>query len=253
MINTIDRGSGPAIVWIHGFPLSSAIFEPQLSIPGVRHIVPDLPGFGASLPSDGPMTMDDYADAVAGAMRSLGVAKATLAGVSMGGYVLFAMLRRHPALASAAILIDTKEAPDSAEAREGRATMAESVRRDGVGGVIAQMYPKMLTPETIALADWRAETAMRAMKSASVAGVTAALAAMASRPDSADTIRATAIPVLAVAGDRDAITPPADAERMASLAVDGTLAVIPDAAHLSNVERPAEFNRTVQAFLDRPR
>ncbi|MCM2317224.1 MAG: alpha/beta hydrolase, partial [Thermoanaerobaculia bacterium] len=90
-------------------------------------------------------------------------------------------------------------------------------------------------------------------RSASVPGVTAALAAMASRPDSAGTIRNSAIPLLAIAGDHDAITPPADAERMASLSADGTLAVISDAAHLSNVERPAEFNRTVQAFLARLR
>ena len=253
MIKSIDRGSGPAIVWIHGFPLSSAIFEPQLSIPGARHIVPDLPGFGASAPPSGAMSMDDYADAIAGSMKSLGVASATLAGVSMGGYIVFALMRRHPSLASSVILIDTKELPDSPDAREGRVKMAETVNRDGVDSVISAMYPKMLTPETIALADWRAETVMRAMRSATVPGVTAALAAMASRPDSSETIRSAAIPMLAVAGDQDAITPPAEAERMASLAADGALAVISDAAHLSNVERPAEFNRTVQAFLARLR
>ena len=253
MIKAIDTGSGPAIVWIHGFPLSSASFEPQLSIPGARHIVPDLPGFGASDPPSGAMSMDDYADAIAGSMQSLGIASATLAGVSMGGYIVFAMMRRHPSLASSVILIDTKESPDSPDAREGRAKTAEAVSRDGVDSVISAMYPKMLTPETIALADWRAETVMRAMRSASVPGVTAALAAMASRPDSAETIRNSAIPLLAVVGDQDAITPPADSERMASLAADGTLAVISDAAHLSNVERPAEFNRTVQAYLARLR
>jgi 3-oxoadipate enol-lactonase len=57
--------------------------------------------------------------------------------------------------------------------------------------------------------------------------------------------------VLAVAGERDTITPPADAERMASLATDGAHVVIADAAHLSNVECPAEFNRAVLAFLAR--
>ncbi|MGK2856158.1 MAG: alpha/beta fold hydrolase [Thermoanaerobaculia bacterium] len=253
MTIAIDRGSGPAIVWIHGFPLSSAIFEPQLSISGVRHVVPDLPGFGSAAAPEGAMTMDTYADAVARNLAELQITSATLAGVSMGGYIVFAMMRRHPKLANAAILIDTKEAPDSAEAREGRAKTAEAVRQDGVDVVISQMYPKMLTPETIALADWRSDTVMRAMRSSSVPGVTAALAAMAARPDSAETIRAASIPILAIAGDHDAITPPADAERMASLASDGTLAVIADAAHLSNVERPAEFNRTVQAFLDRLR
>ncbi len=251
MINAIDRGSGPAIVWIHGFPLSSAIFEPQLAIPGVRHLVPDLPGFGASAPAAFAPTMDDYADAVSELLSGLGVSSATLAGVSMGGYIVFALLRRHPALASSAILIDTKETPDSDEARAGRASTAEAVEHGGTGIVIDQMFPKMLTPATVATADWRAEAVRRAMRSASVEGVLAALGAMAARPDSSETLRAATVPILAIAGDSDSITPPADAERMALLARDGSSAVIADAAHLSNVERPVEFNRVVQAFLAR--
>jgi pimeloyl-ACP methyl ester carboxylesterase len=147
------------------------------------------------------------------------------------------------------ILIDTRETADSDEARAGRATMASAVLREGPQAAAQPMFPKMLTPETIAAADWRAETVRRAMASASVAGITAALGAMAERPDSAETLRQAAVPVLAVAGAHDAITPPSDAERMAALAREGTFAVIPDAAHLSNVERPAEFNRVVQAFL----
>jgi pimeloyl-ACP methyl ester carboxylesterase len=91
------------------------------------------------------------------------------------------------------------------------------------------------------------------MRSSSVDGVIAALSAMAARPDSSDTLRTATVPVLAIAGDRDPITPPSDAERMASLATDGTCAIIADAAHLANVEQPAELNRAVQTFLARLR
>ncbi|MBI2213424.1 MAG: alpha/beta fold hydrolase [Acidobacteria bacterium] len=252
MLSAIDKGTGPAIVWIHGFPLSSAIFEPQLAIHGRRHLAPDLPGFGGT-PFDGSAaeTIDAYADAVAAFVRSRGVDRATLAGVSMGGYVVFSLLRRHALLASSVILVDTRETADSDEARAGRAAMADAVRRDGTGVAVSQMLPKMLTPETAALGDWRIDTVRRAMESASVDGVVAALAAMAARPDSADTLRSATVPVLAIAGALDTITPPADAERMAGLARDGQHVVIADAAHLSNVEQPAELNRAVQAFLAR--
>jgi len=254
MIEFIDKGAGPAIVWIHGFPLSSAIFEPQLAIPGFRHLVPDLPGFGGSVaPADFSPTIDAYADSVFELLARLGVATATLAGVSMGGYVVFSLLRRHPGLASSVILIDTRETPDTNEARAGRAAMAEAVKRDGTAVVIEQMFPKMLTPATLAAADWRAETVRRAMSSASMAGVVAALAAMAARPDSSETVRTAMVPILTIAGDADSITPPADAERMASIAHDGTLEIIAGASHLSNVERPEQFNRCVEAFLARPR
>lgn len=254
MLAAIDHGSGPAIIWVHGFPLSSAIFEPQLAIPGHRHIAPDLPGFGRS-PFDpaASSSIDAYGDAVASLAESLDIRSATLAGVSMGGYVVFSMLRRHPALASSVILIDTRETPDSTEGRAGRATMADAVRRDGAGVAVDQMFPKMLTPETVAAGDWRADLVRRAMGSASVEGVVSALAAMAERPDSAATLGATRVPVLAIAGDRDAITPPSDASRMAALAPSGELVVIAAASHLSNVEQPAEFNRAVQAFLARAR
>ncbi|MFA6955804.1 MAG: alpha/beta hydrolase [Thermoanaerobaculia bacterium] len=252
MLAAIDRGTGPAIVWIHGFPLSSAIFEPQLAIPGRRHVAPDLPGFGAT-PFDPalPATIDAYADAVAACVRSLGIDRATLAGVSMGGYVVFAILRRHPDLASSVILIDTREKADSDEGRAGRAAMADAVRRGGAAHAVDPMFPKMLTDATHAAADWRAATVRRAMASASVDGIVAALSAMASRSDSTQTLRDTKLPVLAIAGERDTITPPAEAERMAALAGDGAHVVIAGAAHLSNVESPAEFNRAVLAFLAR--
>lgn len=254
VLAAIDKGSGPPIVWIHGFPLSSAIFEPQIAIQGYRHLAPDLPGCGGSkLNASMPATVDAFADSIAAFVRARGIERATLAGVSMGGYVVFAMLRRHPALASSVLLIDTREKADTDEGREGRAAMADAVRRIGPGYAVEQMFPKMLTPETVEASDWRAATVRRAMSSSTTDGVLSALTAMAARPDSSATLRDLAVPMLAIAGELDSITPPADAERMASIARDGSLAVIPHAAHLSNVECPAEFNRAVQAFLARIR
>lgn len=248
LLRYIERGVGRPIVWIHGFPLSSIIFEQQLEIPGVRHVVPDLQGFGDSAPSD-VKTIDDYASAVLSTLDSLSIDQAVFAGVSMGGYVTFSVVRHAPERVSGWILIDTRETPDSAEATKNRRRQSERVDREGTGFLVDELLPRMLTTSTLRAGDQRAEIVRRAMSSASPAGVRDALGAMADRPDSAEVIREYPGPILVAVGDEDDITPPSDAERMASFGTNTTLVRIRGAAHLSHVECPREFNAAVTAFL----
>lgn len=248
-MHVIDRGEGNPLVWIHGFPLSSLIFEPQLGIANVRHIVPDLPGFGDS-PSSAIGSIDDYASKVAALLRERGISRAVFAGVSMGGYITFSIARNHPGLVAGLILIDTREVPDTPEAKQNRRNAIGRVESEGTGFLVDEMLPKMLTATTLATADRRTEIVQSSMQSASSAGVKAALEAMASRRDSTEVLRSFEGPVLVVVGEDDEITPPADAERMSSIARDATLVRIDDAAHLSNVERPDKVNAAVRRFLD---
>jgi pimeloyl-ACP methyl ester carboxylesterase len=231
------------IIWIHGFPLSSRIFEPQKSFPG---FAPDLPGFGSAAPPLPDMTMDDYARAVLAQMDREKIDRAIFAGLSMGGYICFALARIAPERMTGLILIDTRETPDNAEGKKGRYETIEKVKEKGVSVVVDSMLPKMLTPSA---PPELVSEARKIMMSSSPAGVTAALKAMAERPDSTETLRAITVPTLIVVGDSDTITPPSDAERMASLAPNATLAVIAGAAHLSNLEQPDQFNHAVESFL----
>jgi 3-oxoadipate enol-lactonase len=231
------------IVFIHGFPLSSRVFEKQKSFPG---FAPDLPGFGSAAPPSSDMTMDDYARAVLTQMDREKIDRAIFAGLSMGGYICFALARMAPERMTGLILIDTRETPDNAEGKKGRYETIEKVKEKGVQVVVDSMLPKMLTPS--ASPQLVAET-REIMMDSSAAGVTAALKAMAERPDSTETLRKIAVPMLIVVGDSDTITPPSDAERMATLAPNATLAVIPGAAHLSNLEQPEQFNHAVESFL----
>ncbi|HJQ38172.1 MAG TPA: alpha/beta fold hydrolase, partial [Thermoanaerobaculia bacterium] len=82
--------------------------------------------------------------------------------------------------------------------------------------------------------------------SSSSEGVIAALRAMANRPDSSALLPTLRVPTLVVVGEEDAITPPADAERMAKAIPNATLVRIPNAAHLSNYEQADVFNAAVQ-------
>ena len=94
-----DSGSGLPVVLLHGFPLSRRMWQPQidgLSQAGCRVICPDLPGFGASPPQRGMVSMDAYADAVIALLDKLKIEQAVVGGMSMGGYVLLNLVERYP-------------------------------------------------------------------------------------------------------------------------------------------------------------
>lgn len=229
------------LLWIHGFPLSSRVFDRQLSI-AATHVMPDLPGFGGAPPPRGEMTMEAYAREV------LPEREVIVAGLSMGGYIALAMARLAPERVKGLILIDTRETADTDEQRKARYDSIEKVKREGIAPVVASMLPKMVTknapPELV-------DEVRGIMESSSPAGVIAALDAMAKRP--ASDLGALNIPVLVVVGEEDAITPPSDAERMAAALPDARLVKIAGAAHLSNVEQAHDFNAAVQGWLQNQR
>lgn len=150
------------ILWIHGFPLSSRVFDRQRAI-GAEHLMPDLPGFGDAPPPGSAMTMESYARHV------LPEREVILAGLSMGGYIAFAAARLAPERVKGLILIDTRETPDDDEQRKARYDTIEKVKREGIAPVVASMLPKMLTssapPELV-------DEVRRIMESSSAQGVT---------------------------------------------------------------------------------
>lgn len=191
-------------------------------------------------------SMDDYARFVLEQHSGTFIA----AGLSMGGYIAFAIARLAPERLQGLILLDTRETADTAEARKGRYEMVEKVRAQGVDPVVESMLPKMLTPNAPAEMRERVRTIM---SSSSPDWAIAALGAMAERPDSSPLLPSIKVPALIVVGEEDTITPPADAERMAKAIPNATLVKIPNAAHLANVEQSGKVNAAIEAFADRRR
>lgn len=228
------------IVWIHGFPLNSQIFEGQRKIKG-EHVMPDLPGFGKQPLAAAIQGIGDYASHVLKSAPK----EAVFAGVSMGGYICFAIARMAPERVRGLILIDTKETADTPDGRKGRYDMIEKVQKEGIKPVVESMLPKMVINESLK------PKVRQIMEASSKEGVMAALRAMAERPDSSDLLPRINTPTLIVVGEQDTITPPADAERMKSALPNASLVKIANAAHLSNMEQPAEFNAAVEQFLSR--
>jgi 3-oxoadipate enol-lactonase len=244
--------SRDVLLLVHGFPFSAAMWRPQLEAPppGWRVIAADLPGFGGSgLREPATLGMDEAGDQLALLLNTLGVTRAVVCGLSMGGYVTLAMLRRYPALLRALVLCDTRAGPDSDEARRGRLETAAQVRREGTAGVVDGMLPKLLSPHT-RRRDPGVEAELRAiMEAAPADAVAAALEGMAGRADSTPMLRSIAVPTQIMVGMDDEITPEAEAQLLARGIPGALLTVIPDAGHVPNLENPDAFNRTLHDFL----
>jgi len=244
----LEAGRGWPLVLLHGFPLSAAMWRPQLeAVPqGWRFIAPDFRGFGRTPLGSEPLSVAAQAADVGALMDALEIEEAIVGGLSMGGYVAFAMFRDEPGRITALILADTRAAADSAEGRMGRARMREALAQHGPRAVADQMLPKLLSPA----APPALVAEVRAMiESADPRAIDAAILSLLNRPDSTPDLPNISRGTLIVVGADDVVTPPADAEALHRGILRSTMTVIPRAGHLSNLEQPEAFSRALADFL----
>ena len=171
------------------------------------------PGGGSQAAAE-TATVDDYARDLGVLLDKLAVDCATIGGLSMGGYVTFAMLRQSPERFTGLILADTKSQADTPEGREGRRKMIELVRASGASAVADQMLPKLLSAATRRTRPEVEAQVRQMIESTSVPAIVAALEALSNRPDSTPDLAGIRYPPLIVVGAEDVLTPVADAEAM---------------------------------------
>ncbi|HLG06804.1 MAG TPA: alpha/beta fold hydrolase, partial [Gemmatimonadales bacterium] len=208
-------GGGPAILFIHGFPMNRTVWEHQLdNLTGFRLIAPDLRGMGRSDAPDLGYSMSTYAEDLAGVLDSIGEARVVLCGISLGGYIAFEFLRRWRERVRGLILMDTRPEADSAEGRRSREALIARVREQGAIAAAEAMLPRFFAPQVSPEIIERVRTMILETP---VAGLVGALSAMRDRPDSTPLLATlTGIPTLVVVGAEDVITPPAIAQAMAA-------------------------------------
>lgn len=254
-----DTGSGLPVVLLHAFPLSSAMWLSQREALAARYriITPDQRGFGGSALGDDPPDLDLVADDVAALLDAKEIESAVIGGLSMGGYVAMALLRRHPQRVRALILADTKASADAELARANRERIAAAVEAQDGEVLLTDVLPTLVGPTTAESRPLILGRIRGMVQSAPSAAVAWAQRAMAARPDSTDTLRAVRVPTLVVVGEEDTLAGPQEAEAMATAIPAARLVRIPAAGHLSAVETPEEFNAVAAGFLstvaDHPR
>ena len=246
------QGDGPPVVLIHGFPYNKAMWDEQIAALSAtnRVITYDLRGHGESDATSEPYTMEMLADDLHDLIEELSLGEVALGGFSMGGYVALAFAAAYPEHIDKLMLLDTRHLPDSEQAKGGRETLAKQVEADGVGGVAEGLPARMLTEATVSSRPDIVAKAADMIRAASPEGVAGAARGMALRVDQSELLPSIAVPTLIVVGEEDPITPPVDAEEMASAIYGSTLVKIPGASHLSNLEKPEEFNKALIEFLD---
>lgn len=248
-----DDGAGTPIVLLHGFPLDRSLWAQQRSALSMRArcITPDLRGFGESS-TEGPYSMDQYADDIASLLDWLEIERAVVCGLSMGGYVAMALWRRHADRVRGLVLCDTRATADTDATRATRNELIALARTEGATAIAERQLTGLLGsttrarhPEIVAM--------MRDMLSRQpVDGIVGALEALRDRPDSRATLASVTVPTLVMVGDEDALTPPSDARAMIELLPVSTPAQfesIPHAGHLPCVERPAAVTHALAEFL----
>ncbi|MBW3628743.1 MAG: alpha/beta fold hydrolase [Gemmatimonadetes bacterium] len=243
-----DSGDGEPLLLVHGFPLSRRMWDdvvPRLD-GRWRAIAPDLRGHGESAVSEST-SMRLYAGDLAALLDELGEKRpVVIVGMSMGGYIALEFYRRHPKRVRALVLADTRATRDTPQAARVREETAAEVLRDGsqvvAEGMVERLFAPSASPEL--REQWKG-----IMAATPPAGAAAALRAMAARPDSRRLLKRLAVPVLAIVGAEDVITPASDARAIAEAAPDGRVRVISRAGHMSPVEQPAEFAAILRDFL----
>ena len=245
-----DVGAGTPVAFIHGFPHNRTLWAPQVSalVDRARCIALDLRGFGESS-RHGPFSIDQFADDVAMLFRMLGIERAVVTGLSMGGYVALSFWRRHREMVRALVLADTRAGADSDETRVKRVALMELARTRGSGAVADGQITGMIGKSTREKRPALIDDVHRMLGSASVDGICGALEAMIGRVDSTPTLATIDVPTLVVVGAEDVLTPPKEAEILRDAIRGSRLEVIEQAGHMSNLERPAAFNHVLSEFL----
>jgi 3-oxoadipate enol-lactonase len=246
-----DIGSGFPVVFLHGFPLNRTMWEPQVTalVAEFRCITIDMRGFGGSGGGTPPYTIDRYADDVAAVLDTLGIERAVIAGLSMGGYIAFALWRRHRHRVRALVLADTRAVADTIEVMERRRELIEAAEEKGATAVANMQIAGRVGRTTRDKRPDIYDAMHRMVAQASVTGIIGATEALISRPDSTPTLSTIDVPTLIIVGEEDVITPVKDARRIQEGIAGSRLEVLKGAGHLSNVERPAAFNTVVTEFL----
>ena len=226
------RGSGTALVLLHGYPLDHTIWEQILPLldSDFDLIVPDFRGFGESPVSPTPYLLSDLARDIAALLDQLGIKKAAIAGHSMGGYVALAFATIFPKLVRGLGLVATQAAADTPERKTGRYELALRLESNGVAEV-ADSMPRLLTTDSSLQA--RLKNLIQVQSPAAMA---ANLRAMADRQDSSSFLPGFKFPVVVVHGRSDQLIPVERASDVMTAVKQGHLTIIDSAGHMPMLE-----------------
>jgi pimeloyl-ACP methyl ester carboxylesterase len=193
-------------------------------------------------------TRDESMGGIAQRILASAPARFALAGLSMGGYVCFEILRQAPRRVARLVLLDTSARSDTPEQSEQRRSQIEMARSGRLAEVTDLLFPKLVHARR-----WGDESLRRIVRAmmleVGVEGFVNQQTATMGRPDSRPGLTAIRCPTLVIVGDGDVLTPPDRAEEIANGIAGARLSVIRNSGHLATLEQPAAVTKSMLHFL----
>lgn len=244
-VNTAQENrNGYAVLLLHAFPISAEMWEPQLraiEAAGFMAVAPNSFGIeGSEEKQDWSFT--DYAHELAALLDSLHCRKVTVVGLSMGGYQAFAFLKCYPEKIASIVLCDTRSEDDALPARQQRQEFINAIEAHGPEEAVRRMLPNFFSSKTALEKPELPEHAAEMIRKQSNRAIVAAMKAIMTREDATPLLSGITCPVLVLNGEEDRITTPETAAGIQTRIPGALLGILHEAAHLSNMEQPEQFN-----------
>jgi len=246
-ISYTTKGSGPALVLLHGYLESKEVWEAfSTLLDDYSLIIPDLPGHGDSDVIDSAHTMDLMADAVAAVLEKEQVERCIIYGHSMGGYAAEAFARKYPQKTRAIGLVHSTIYPDNEAKKANRKREIDLLRKGMQKLVVSGMLPKIVAKSNLEKLRPELENIVERANNFPSNGIIAVLNGMMMRPE--HTINP-AIPFHIIGGDEDNFIPVSVYNKMAADNQTVQLDMIEGVGHASFIEKPGELAHKIQTFI----
>ncbi len=243
------EGAGPWITLSHSLGCDSSMWDEQAALLSKNYTVLrfDTRGHGQSSAPPGPYTLAQMADDVHGLFQFLGIKKTHWLGISMGGMIGQTFALKYPGVFSSMVLLDTtSRRPPNASAIWGQ--RIELAQSQGMGALVESTLERWFTAPFRASHPQVVAKVAQGIRDTPVAGFCGCCEAI-SEIDVLDRLPEIDCPALVMVGDQDHGTPPEMARLIHQNLRNSKFVIIPDAAHISNIEQPVFFNRELLAFL----
>jgi len=257
-----DIGTGPPVVFLHPTPLDSDYWRPLIErMPGLRAIVPDLRGHGASelgtnlptgafslVPGAPVLSMAQLAQDTLELLDQVGIEQAVFAGCSIGGYLLLELWREAPQRMRGLAFICSKPQPDNEAGLQKRvanihqtqignvSTMFDGMAQSLIGATARAQRPEIISE-------------LRSHMTITPEALVAVQAGLAARPDSVPTVATINVPVLAIAGGEDVTVSPVEMDAFQPAPGGCSYHVLPNAGHFSAYEQPEKLAEITIGWL----
>jgi pimeloyl-ACP methyl ester carboxylesterase len=247
-----DFGQGPTVLFVHDYPLNRKMWQPQvqpLVQAGFRVVLVDLRGFGESGLEAERVAIHTYSSDIIGLLNYLGIGRAVVCGLSLGGYVLFDLMENYPQRIAGACLATSRPVSDDIQERAKRNELILALQDGRLEQVKEELYRMLFAGQEKTLSATIRDEVRDWIQSLKGKTLSATLLAIGQRKDYTFLLKNLKIPTLLVGAEDDPITHHNHTDIMAQHLPNLYKAVKLRSGHLVNMEKADEFNAHFLDFL----